>query len=489
MATFFSDRFGVDPKVLGDYGAFNVSLITDLPLFIDPFLLFNSKKPEYQALHEEIIRYLVFLRDKAAKGVVDPGLLRAWYCFPEVKQTWLGFSESGNEGRGLGLDFAKALHSSLHEIFPGFGKERISKGSHLEKVCLIKSGVGRDNISDFTTNLIKGHLFSYTQQFALAHLKSEQTRPVSIRNVRFNYDTETWESHLFSLPWTGVDYVVLTPKDMLTRDENWINRSDLLNGFEELPAAIPDAQLRMQINNYFDKVLVRRKDKPPTKIERDEAAARTMLQFPEIIDYYIREKEKGGARANSVSAEKVRFSEVLFNAQVRALQKMLQELSEFYGTPYSSYEEAHKRLVYLKDVIENKGGHRLFYKDGKPIQYEKDLQIMYRLVWYGTVHDVSTEVNDGRGPADFKISKGARNKTIVEMKLAKNTSLQRNLQKQVEIYQKASDAKSGIKVVVFFSKSEENRVRRIIKRLGLAGNRDVVLIDARADNKPSGSKS
>jgi hypothetical protein len=81
----------------------------------------------------------------ATRGPVNEHLLRAWYCFPEVKQTWLGFSEFGNEGRGLGLDFAYALHESLHELFPGFGEEGITKGSHLEKVCLIKDGVGRDN--------------------------------------------------------------------------------------------------------------------------------------------------------------------------------------------------------------------------------------------------------------------------------------------------------------------------------------------------------
>jgi len=33
------------------------------------------------------------------------------------------------------------------------------------------------------------------------------------------------------------------------------------------------------------------------------------------------------------------------------------------------------------------------------------------------------------------------------------------------------------------------RVQRILKRLGLEGNKDIVLIDARKDNKPSGSKA
>jgi hypothetical protein len=51
MATFFNQYFGVSQDHVDDYGAFNVSIINDLPLFIDPSLLFNSDKPEYRALH------------------------------------------------------------------------------------------------------------------------------------------------------------------------------------------------------------------------------------------------------------------------------------------------------------------------------------------------------------------------------------------------------------------------------------------------------
>src|SRR5205807_2059702 len=155
MKVYFTDWFKVDPDVLDEYGAFNVSLINDLPLFIDPFLLFTSKRPAYQALHDQMIEYLRFLRDQAAEGTVDAGLLHSWYMFPEVKQLWLGFSLSGNSGSGLGIEFARALHNNLNVIFKNFGNENITHGSHLEKVCLVRDGVGRDNISDFTANLIK----------------------------------------------------------------------------------------------------------------------------------------------------------------------------------------------------------------------------------------------------------------------------------------------------------------------------------------------
>ena len=126
---------------------------------------------------------------------------------------------------------------------------------------------------------------------------------------------------------------------------------------------------------------------------------------------------------------------------------------------------------------------------GKAIRREADLHVLYRLVWYGTRLDFGAEANDGRGPVDFKVSYGAKDKSLVEFKLAKNTQLKSNLQKQLEIYQKASEAQHGIKAIVYFSEEELDRVNEILDDIGLLGHKDVVLIDARADNKPSASKA
>ena len=99
FGVLFSDVFRVSSQDVEDYGAFNISLVADLPLFVDPFLLFQSHKLQYKALHDSIIRYLKFLRDKTVAGEVDDGLLKAWFHFKEVEETWLGFTESGNRGR------------------------------------------------------------------------------------------------------------------------------------------------------------------------------------------------------------------------------------------------------------------------------------------------------------------------------------------------------------------------------------------------------
>lgn len=481
---YFSDVFRVSTTALDRYGAFNISLINDLPLFIDPFLLFNSRKRRYRKLHGEIIGYLAFLRDKSTAGAVTEGLLRAWYVFKEIHQNWLGFSNSGNRGSGLGLDFARALNANLHSVFGSFGKERVTTGSHLEKLCLIGSGVGRDHISDFTTNLIKGFLLEYTQEFARRHIAASQRKSFAIEKTVFNYETESWETRTYDLPVHQGEYVLLTPREILTRDDTWINRSDLIDRLDEIAASLPDESLRAAVNNYLRKQLSKR----PTKPEIDAARARVIREFPQIIEYYIKDKELHGDRAVSVSEERVQDSERFYISQVQPMTGVLRELG-FYRVAGTTHDEAHQRVAYLKDCIENKGCHRIFYLNGKPVGREEDVQILFRLVWCGTTSDVSREVNDGRGPADFKISKGAFDKTLVEFKLASNSQLERNLKNQAEVYQKASDAKRAIKVIVYRSAAEYRKVQRILKTLDFLTCPDIVLIDARKDNKPSGSKA
>lgn len=485
---YFSDFFGFSPEVLEEFGAFDVSLVGDLPLFIDPFLLFNSDNPTYQKLHAEIIRYMKFLKDVTLSEKIAPPLVENWFTFREVKQNWLGFSKAGNSGHGLGKGFALALHKNFNSVFHNFGEETVTQSSHLEKLCLVRNGVGRDTISDFTTNLIKHFLAEYTQGFALRVLSKHQRGKFAVPKTKFNYETRSWVTQIFELPSFRGDYVLLTPKDILTKDEAWINRPELIGHFADIANALPDPVLRAQINDYLFRVLP--EDPDATKKEIDEAITLAIEKFPQVLDYYIRDKEIRGDEAAAVSKERVHIVEVLFVEHVRRFVKEYLQPKGFYKIPSNTYEEAKERLLFLKDVIENKGGHRIFYFDDKPLQRETDLHILYRLTWYATPSDISREVNDGRGPADFKASRGAADKTLIEFKLAKNTQLDRNLARQSGIYEKASDATHpSLKVIVYFSEAERQRVVKILKELKLEESPQIILIDARADNKPSGSKA
>lgn len=485
MDLYFTDVFDVDPDALEEYGAFNISLVNDLPLFIDPFLLFNSEEEKYQELHAKIIHYLSFLKNEATTRAFGEGHLRAWFMFREVKQNWLGFSLVGNEGAGLGMDFARTLARNLENLFSDFGEEKITRDSHLEKLCLIKEGVGKDNISDFTTNLIKDYLLEYTQLFATRYIKPGFCREIPVERATFNYRTKSWMSGRYVLPYYNNDFVILTPKAILTKEDTWINKSDLSKDFKDVVYAVPNEALRAQINDYFYRVL----PEDPKKADYSQAISRALEKYPELIDFFIRLKEEHGDEAVSVSKQNVRDVELLYIRQLSEFVNELASKSSFYQTGAGTYKETRARVEFLKDVIENKGGQRLFFSHGEPIRRESDLQILFRLTWFATPSDVGREVNNGRGPVDFKISRGSFDKSLLEFKLAKNTHLKRNLEKQAEIYQKASDAGRALKVILYFSESEEDRVLKILSDLELKNCEDIILIDAREDNKPSGSNA
>ena len=487
---YFSDFFNIDPEIIDSYGAMDISLINDLPLFIDPFLIFCSDDPECQKMHQEIIKYIMFLRDHAqADPYPDAKLLKHYYCFPEVRQTYLGFCEHGNYGSGLGLDFAKALHSGLRTSFSDFGNETITKGKHIEKVCLLKDGVGRDNISDFITNLIKPYLCSFTEKFAREYLSPEQCAEFNVNACEFNYDIEIWRPRRYYLPRVidergREDFVLLTPTFLLVRDEAWINRSDMIRNFTKFANSIPDDMLRDRVNAYFASLLA----KDAKREDREHAAEATIARFPEVIDYYIRYQEDHDKEALARSIADVTGVRQVFIEQLLELVDQLLK-TKFYQTdaPANSYEEAMERVQYLKHVVEDCDGYRYFYDGDKPIHRESDLHIMYRLACCNTISDANAEVNNGRGPVDFKLSRGRKDQTLVEFKLAR--TLKKNLEKQVEVYKNANDHPKAIKVIMFFSDEEQAKVLGILNDLGLTGNKDIVLIDARKEDKIQASKS
>ena len=140
MNVSFSDFFKVPAKTVDKYGAFNISLLADLPLFVDPFLLFNSKKPAYRKLHDEMVRYLRFLRDKSTgpgnlgkPGKPGAGNLETWgqpACFPSgwlrllAQRSGRVFVPHGGVGQHFYKDSAyygtglKALLFAGHGVVP-----------------------------------------------------------------------------------------------------------------------------------------------------------------------------------------------------------------------------------------------------------------------------------------------------------------------------------------------------------------------------------
>lgn len=248
----------------------------------------------------------------------------------------------------------------------------------------------------------------------------------------------------------------------------------MIGDFGEICNSIPNDQLRGQLSQYLARML----PDNPTKKDKDLAMLSTISKFPEYIDYFIKYKEENGDEAHHLSNEKIRETETLFISTVKMFVNKIKENSSFYDAFNDTFEETYQRVLFLKEVIENNDGYKIFYIKNTPIKREADLQLLFRLTWFASPSDVNSEVNNGRGPVDYKISRGAQDKTLVEFKLASNSKLKQNLKHQVDVYEKANQTKKSIKVILYFSDSEYDRIKRIFKELDIKEGKNVVTIDA-----------
>lgn len=479
----FNEYFEIDQKVVDRYGALNICLEADLPLFVDPFLLFSSTNPEYQALHDKIVGHLTFLRELA---VANPTIGLSLFKFPEVPQNWLGMCKWGNNGKGLGPKFARNLISAFNGFYSNFGAETVTDASHIEKLTLVGSGIGRDFISDFTTNLMLDFLLSYSEKFAQQHLSQNQRKTFTVR-CSFDHNLMVWTPKSFELPYfykgdRDEDFILLTPVNLLTKDDAFICHSDFTSQFRNVASSLDNGALRDAVNLFFQKRLPIN----PKKEDIERAIDATVQKYPQILDYYIAKKESEKDKASILSTEKVEKLRAELLATLTDFCKHLFSNSDFYKIKPTSYSEALKRAHFLKQVIEDNDGYRIFYKAGKPIASEDTVQRIFRLTWFASPFDVNAEVNNGRGPADYKVSFGGRDSTIVEFKLGSSSSLKKNLQNQTEIYKKASKSISDIKVILCYTQSEIAKVHRALKAIQQENAENVIIIDA--TKKVSASK-
>ena len=496
---FFSEYYGIATSIIEEYGAVDISFVCDLPLFIDPMLIFNSEKKEYKKLHEKIIKYFHFLYKKAQEGL-SPKELGAWFEFNEVPNNWLGYAMAGNKGAALGKQYAKFLYKNI-----GFAisTNNITKSSHIEKIMLLYEGSGKDKISDLTVNLIKGFLCSYTENFAKQYMDSKYLKKMCVEKAEFNYETESFISKEYLLPYIinekeKSEYVLLTPKDILREDEPAINRKAFYESYDDIRGMIDNDVLRTYVNNYIGKAVLEYEERQKRnrkainersikRIEK-EAFKEVVREYPQLYDYYIKYVEDNPEKVRVVANEEREEELDKFYSNSRTLISKVFKAGYVVNENIEAREEAKNRLKFFKHIIEDCDGYKALYYNGKQIAKEKDLQRLFKFVWYGTSYKVDAEPNNGRGQADFIVSKGVSNQNIIEFKLASNSNLA-HVFTQIKIYEAANCADGSLVVIFCFSEKEMEYAETVVNDEGYgdAIGKAIFLIDCRQDNKKSAS--
>ena len=148
----------------------------------------------------------------------------------------------------------------------------------------------------------------------------------------------------------------------------------------------------------------------------------------------------------------------------------------------------------FKTFIENKGGWRSLYNDNKEKLNESHAGHFFycTALIYCELSDVdiSPQSNAGQGPVDFKLSIGATQKIVVEIKLTSG-NVEHGYKKQTRIYEASEDAQKSYYIVVQVTKTStalENILEqsKIEEASGLK-HPEIITIDAR--EKPSASNA
>lgn len=111
-----------------------------------------------------------------------------------------------------------------------------------------------------------------------------------------------------------------------------------------------------------------------------------------------------------------------------------------------------KICAQFKMLIEENGlSALLFDATGKP-KHESAAQLLFFGIAdaYCEANDIdlTRESNNGRGPVDFKLSRGREDKVVVEVKLTSNSQLKHGIETQLPIYMRQERTKKAIYLII-----------------------------------------
>jgi hypothetical protein len=127
----------------------------------------------------------------------------------------------------------------------------------------------------------------------------------------------------------------------------------------------------------------------------------------------------------------------------------------------------------FKRLVEDNGlWQTLYEKRTQKPRHEHNAQLIFFAIAYKYCRDanidISPEPNAGRGPVDFKFSRGYQIRVLVEVKLTTNQRLCHGLETQLRIYEKAERTRNSIYLVIDTGGPPEriDRFRELVRQLG-----------------------
>jgi hypothetical protein len=459
MAVFASEELNLGTS-LEELGVFDSLLNEDSNYFINIKRLKSTKVPEFSDSYNKINN---FFRDigillKASKNKQDKNYRTALkkFDFPEVQGINLGFSK-GKRGAGFGKILKEKIINDASEIIKS-GSEQ-PEIFHL--VGLFEENVGPDRLSDMVARLIYDEIVLYTKNInELLGINQD------------NYPNIEFVNGLAINSYKKCE-ILLLPVDIL-------HELPIAKDWEDIDRVCRENEIiREEING-----LVEKEWKKLSVGKKKEYLREHIFKNPDILQRLIANYDAIVVAPYDVNKN----MEYLIEKVIYNIRKTDEAVSNFNK---SSFEAAREILLHYKQWVENQKGYSVL----QGVESKNEEKIVQRTLhgcagYYCNINglDISPESNTGRGPVDFKISRGM-DKTVIEIKLTSNSQVVHGFEVQIEEYAKSEQTENKIFLLVDNGK-ESHRVLKVIesyeKRKAEGQNPAEIII---IDTKPKSSAS
>lgn len=471
MARRMSDVLGISNEALESTGAFDAFVDIDSKFHIDPHLLQIASAPElshsyrkFQDHFQEIVRIL-----KASTQTDD----RFWreackrLTFREISYTGLGYSTRHTRGKGIGPKLAAEVTQTASEIIHA----GILDPALFELIGLFEEHIGADRISDMTLSIILLDVLRYTERIGLQLDVKRKQFKVRKENIELPFDKSSQKP------------IILVPRIILRPLPIALDVSDIE------AVASHNAELRDKLNKTIGSSW-----KEATSVQK-KALKDAILSHPEVLEDLI-EKYKSRPPI-PYDFERDPEGEIIW-AKVAEKCTQTYPLDIRKSSPYLKPDDAIAIVSticnHFKKLVESNGLFHLFYDDSGKQKKERAAQLLFYGIAdaYCRANDLNltAESNAGRGPVDFKISKGYHLLINVEVKYTTNDIIH-GFSKQLPIYNKAENATHSIFLIIRTTESV-SRIKELLdlqKTVRDAGQKapEIIIVDGR--KQPSASKA
>ena len=468
MPVTFSEQFNIAKSVLENTDAFDVILDVDTRVFIDPALLELCTEPEFIDARSKVELYfsniIKLLRHSKKRDDMYWKRADNLLTFRELSGTCFGYSQNGTGGNAIGAVLRNSILNTIKDLMIEGETDPVL----FELLGVFQEGIGCDRVSDLMTFILRENILEYTQRVVT-------TAGISTITVQFGqYRYLTCENPHNKKPLLLLPASILSPLP-------------IADSFDDIDQICQENErVRQEINAYFDLGKKNKLHKSQilslmhNSLNFRSALVSAYKTFPKNI-YDFSSDPAGEYIWLATAREYVsKYPLALSNLPLKTTADVLSVAKAICDR--------------FKTLIEDNGLSKLLYDPNGSPKHESAAQLLFFGIADSYCNanniDLTREGNNGRGPVDFKLSRGANDKVVVETKLTSNSQLRHGIEIQLPIYMKQEETKQAIYLIIDTGhpRALENFIS-FYNHLDIETKKKISYLIIDATSKPSASKA